>query len=111
MLTSKYFSDQIRKLAARLTNVEARVPAGKIKVKFNPTNTITAGAYALVQVTVPGAVLGDGVVVTYPSDDGDPIVANATMGGSAGEVNVWVQNIHAADSKTLSGDWYVHVIK
>lgn len=110
-MTPKYFVEQIRKLAARLTNIEARVPAGKIKVKFNPTNTIAAGAYALVQVTVPGAVQGDGIVVSYPSDEGDPIVANATMGGSDGEVNVWVQNIHASTSKTLSGDWYVHVIK
>lgn len=110
-MTPKYFADLYKRLVTRLTNVEARVPAGKIKVKFNPANTITAGAYALINVSVPGAVLGDAVTVTYPSDDGDPIVANATMGSSNGEVNVWVQNIHAADSKTLSGDWYVHVIK
>ena len=110
-MTPKYFADLYKRLTTRITNVEARVPAGKIKVLFNPTNTITAGAYALVNVSVPGAVLGDAVTVTYPSDDGDPIVANATMGGSNGEVNVWVQNIHASASKTLSGDWYVHVIK
>lgn len=110
-MTPKYFADQIRKLVARIANVEARVPAGKIKVKFNPTNTITAGNYALVNVAVPGVLLGDAVVVTYPSDDGDPITANATTGGSNGEVNVWVRNIHASASKTLSGDWYVHVIK
>ena len=106
-----YITEQIRKLITRIANVDARAPAGKIKVLFNPTNTITAGAYALINVSVPGAVAGDGIVVSYPSDDGDPIVATATMGGSAGEVNVWVQNIHASDSKTLSGNWYVHVIK
>ena len=110
-MNPKYFYDKIKQLTARLANVETRLPAGKIKVLFNPTNTIAAGAYALINVSVPGAVAGDGVVVTYPSDDGDPIVANATMGGSAGEVNVWVQNIHASASKTLSGDWYIHVIK
>lgn len=110
-MTPKYFYDKIKQLTTRLANAETRLPAGKIKVKFNPTNTITAGNYALVNVSVPGAVLGDGVVVTYPSDDGDPITANATMGGSNGEVNVWVRNIHASDSKTLSGDWYIHVIK
>lgn len=109
-MTPKYFVEQIKRLVTRITNLEARVPAGKIKVKFNPTDTIAAGAYAFVQVTVPGAVPGDGIVLAYPSDEGDPVVATGAM-GSAGEVNVWVQNIHAADSKTLSGDWYVHVIK
>lgn len=110
-MSPHYFVQQFKSLVARLTSIESKVSGGKIKVKFNPTNTITAGAYALINVSVPGAVQGDAVTVTYPSDDGDPIVANATIGVSNGEVNVWVHNIHAADSKTLSGDWYVHVIK
>jgi hypothetical protein len=110
-MTPKYFVEQIRKLITRISNLESKVPAPKLRVKFNPTNTITAGAYALVQVTVPGVKAGDAIVVSYVSDDGDPLVASACLGASDNEVNVWVQNIHASDSKTLSGDWYVHVIK
>lgn len=110
-MSPKYFYDRFRELTARIANAETRLPAGKIKVKFNPTNTITAGNYALINVAVPGVLIGDAVLVTYPSDDGDPIVANATTGTSNGEVNVWVRNIHASTSKTLSGDWYIHVVK
>lgn len=101
---------QIQELSTRVTNVEVRVPPGKIKVKFNPTNTIAAGAYAEVSVAVPGAALGDAVVIAYPTDAGDPVNAFGVV-DNANEVLVWVQNIHSSESRTLAGDWYVHVIK
>ncbi len=109
-MSPKYFFDKLRALTTRLANAEARLPAGKIKVKFNPTNTIAAGAYAEVSVAVPGAAVGDAVALAYPSDAGDPLVATGVV-DNTNEVLVWVQNIHSSESRTLAGDWYVHIIK
>ncbi len=109
-MTPKYFVEQIRKLAARLTNIEARVPAGKIKVKFNPSDTIAAGAYALETVTVPGVVPGDAVAISYPTSALEPLIASGAV-ASANTVRVWVYNAHATDGVPMAGDWFVHVIK
>lgn len=109
-MTPKYFVEQIKRLVTRITNLEARVPAGKIKVKFNPTDTIAAGAWEDVSVTVPGLVAGDAIVVSYPSDQGDAVVAVAGF-QEAGQAIVWMHNPAPSGSYTVSGDWYVHVIK
>lgn len=109
-MTPKYFYDKVKQLTTRLANAETRLPAGKIKVKFNPTNTIAAGAIAEISVTVPGAALGDAIAVAYPSDAGDPINAFGVV-DNTNAVLVWVQNLRASGSITLAGDWFVHVIK
>jgi hypothetical protein len=109
-MTPKYFVEQIRKLAARLTNVEARVPAGKIKVLFNPSDTIAAGTYALETVTVPGVVPGDAVAISYYTSAAEPLIASGAV-PSANTVRVWIYNAHATNGVTMAGDWYVHVIK
>ncbi len=109
-MTPKYFVEKIKQLTARLTNVEARVPAGKIKVLFNPSDTIAAGAYALETVTVPGVVPGDAVAISYPTSALEPLIASGAV-ASANTVRVWVYNAHATDGVPMAGDWYVHVIK
>ena len=109
-MNPKYFYDKIKQLTARLANVETRLPAGKIKVKFNPTNTIAAGAVAEISVTVTGAALGDAIAIAYPSDSGDPISAFGVV-DNTNAVLVWAQNLRTSGSITLAGDWYVHVIK
>jgi len=109
-MTPKYFVEKLKQLTARLANAETRLHAGKLKVKFNPTNTIAAGAVAEISVTVTGAALGDAVVIAYPSDAGDPISAFGVV-DNTNAVLVWVQNLRTSGSLTLSGDWFVHVIK
>lgn len=109
-MTPKYCFDKIKQLTSRLANAEARLPAGKIKVKFNPTNTIGAGAVAEISITVTGAALGDAIAIAYPSDAGDPINAFGVV-DNTNAVLVWVQNLRASGSLTLAGDWFVHVIK
>ena len=109
-MTPKYFVEQIKRLVTRITNLEARVPAGKIKVKFNPTDTIAAGAYVVKSVTVPGSVLGDAIVIGYEMDSAESITVNGAM-DNTGSVNVLIRNNHGSNALTLAGDWYVHVIK
>ena len=109
-MTPKYFADLYKRLITRITNVEARVPAGKIKVLFNPTDTVTAGSYVLETVAVPGVVLGDAVAISYQSSALEPLIVSGAV-AVAGSVSVWIYNAHPTDGVPMAGDWYVHVIK
>jgi hypothetical protein len=109
-MTPKYFVDKLRQLTSRLANAEARLPAGKIKVKFNPTDTISAGAYVVKSVSVPGAALGDAIAIAYEMDSAEAIIANGAI-DNVNAVNVLIRNNHGSNALTLAGDWYVHVIK
>ena len=109
-MTPKYFYDKIKQLTTRIANAETRLPAGKIKVKFNPTNTVAAGSYVLETVAVPGVVLGDAVAISYQSSALEPLIVSGAV-AVAGSVSVWIYNAHPTDGVPMAGDWYVHVIK
>jgi hypothetical protein len=109
-MTPKYFVEQLKRIFTRLVNVESRLPNARLKVKFNPTNTIASGAFAEIAVTVPGAVIGDAVVVSYNPLQGITYTATGNVDDDNGGVLVVVYNLDGS-SRTLTGDWYVHVIK
>lgn len=108
-MTPKYFFDQIRALVNRITNVEQRLLV-RLRATFTPTNSITAGSYATVSVTVPGAAVGD-LVILSPVYSGGAVIQSTASVTAANTVTVVVRNIHESATSILSGTWAVTIIK
>jgi hypothetical protein len=108
-MTPKYFVDQIRALLNRIVNVESRLPV-RLRATFTPTDSLSAGAYVVLSVTVPNAAVGDLVIVS-PVYSGGSVIQSTAAVTAANTVSVVVRNIHASAISILAGTWSVTILK
>jgi hypothetical protein len=108
-MTPKYFFEQIRQLVNRIVNVESQLLV-RLRATFTPTNSIAAGEYATVSVTVTGAAVGDQVIVA-PVYSGGSVLQSTAAVTAADTVTVVVRNIHASATSILAGTWSVTILK